>query len=261
VVVTAETDEQRRTREQQRDLFDGVAELYDATRQGYPAEIVDSIFTTAGIGPGSAVLEIGCGTGQLTREFAGRALSLTAIDIGTAMVATARRNVADPMARFQTSSFEDFADGAPFDLIVSATAFHWVDPGIGLAKAARLLRPGGWLALLTTGECYPEPLRTRLRDLWMRYGRQNGKWADQPAWLPALRQTTLFGGIVEASHTRPLRLPVQTVMGVERTRATFLSYSKQDQANFTADLRTLLEPSSDIDLVQETFLAMATAAT
>jgi SAM-dependent methyltransferase len=107
------------------------------------------------------VLEIGCGTGQLTRELAGGALNLTAIDIGAAMVETARRNVADPMARFQISSFEDFADSGPFDLIVSATAFHWVDPGIGLAKAARLLRPRGWLALLTTGE----RCRAEVRDL------------------------------------------------------------------------------------------------
>ncbi len=94
-----------------------------------------------------------------------------------------------------------------------------------------------------------------------RWRRQTGKWTDQPAWVTALRQTTLFGEIVEASHTRALRLPAQTVLGVERTRATFLNYSKQDQANFTADLRTLLEPSSHIDLVQETFLAMAPAAT
>jgi hypothetical protein len=72
---------------------------------------------------------------------------------------------------------------------------------------------------------------------------------------------TLFGGTMEASHARALRLSAQTVLGVERTRATFRSYSKQDQANFTADLRTLLEPSSHIDLVQETFLAMAPAAT
>jgi len=261
VLVTAETDEQRRTRERQRGLFDGVAGLYDATRQGYPAEIVDCIFATAAIGPGAAaVLEIGCGTGQLARQLAGRAFNLTAIDIGAAMVEAARRNVADPMARFQISSFEDFADSEPSDLIVSATAFHWVDPSIGLAKAARLLRSGGWLALLTTGERYPEPLRTRLRDLWMRYSRQTGKWTDQPAWVTALRQTTLFGGTVEASHTRALRLPAQTVMGVERTRATFLSYSKQDQANFTADLRMLLKPSSHVDLVQETLLAMAPAA-
>jgi 2-polyprenyl-3-methyl-5-hydroxy-6-metoxy-1,4-benzoquinol methylase len=135
------------------------------------------------------VLEIGCGTGQLTRQLAGRAFDLTAIDIGAAMVRTARSNVADTTARFQVCSFEDFADTGPFDLIVSATAFHWIDPGVGLAKAARLLRPMGWLALLTTGERYPEPLQSRLRELWVRHSRQSGEWADQPAWLEALRQS------------------------------------------------------------------------
>jgi ubiquinone/menaquinone biosynthesis C-methylase UbiE len=61
VVVAAETDQQRRKREQQRGLFDRVAGRYDATRQSYPAEIVEAILTTAGIGQGAAVLEIGCG--------------------------------------------------------------------------------------------------------------------------------------------------------------------------------------------------------
>ncbi len=260
MVVTVETPAQRRTREQRRVLFDGVAGLYDATRQDYPAEIVDAVIANATIGPGAAVLEIGCGTGQFTRQLAGRALNLTAIDIGAAMVQTARRNVADATARFQVCSFEDFADSGPFDLIVSATAFHWVDPGVGLAKAARLLRPGGWLALLTTGERYPEPIQSRLRDLWVRHSRQTGKWADQPAWLTTLRETRLFGETVEASHTRAIHLPAETVIGVERTRATFLTYAEQDQAEFTADLKALLEPGSHIDLIQESFLAMAPIA-
>jgi ubiquinone/menaquinone biosynthesis C-methylase UbiE len=258
--MAAETPEQRRRREQQRGLFDRAAALYDATRQGYPAEIVDAVLMTAAIGPGAAVLEIGCGTGQLTRQLAGRALNLTAIDIGAAMVAAARRNIAAAAVRFQVTSFEDFAGSGPFDLIVSATAFHWVDPGAGLAKAARLLRPGGWLALLTTGERYPEPLQTGLRNLWMRYSRQSGKWSGQPPWLTALRETALFGATVETSHAIPLRLPAQKVLGVERTRATFLSYSEQDQADFSADLGALLGHASHIDLVQETFLAMAPAA-
>jgi ubiquinone/menaquinone biosynthesis C-methylase UbiE len=258
--VTAETPEQRRTREQRRVLFDGVAGRYDATRPGYPAEITGAVVANAAIGPGAAVLEIGCGTGQLTRQLAGRALSLTAIDIGAAMVQAARRTVADATARFEVCSFEDFAGVGPFELIVSATAFHWVDPGVGLAKAARLLRPGGWLALLTTGERYPEPLQAKLRELWISYSRQDGTWDGQPRWLRALRQTGLFGQTVEASHSRALRLPAETVVGVERTRATFLSYSEQDQADFTADLTALLAPGTHIDLVQETFLAMAPAA-
>jgi ubiquinone/menaquinone biosynthesis C-methylase UbiE len=255
--VTAETQEQRREREQRRVLFDSVAELYDATRQTYPAEIVDAVVANAALGPGAAVLEIGCGTGQLTRQLAGRELSLTAIDIGAAMVQAARRNVGDASARFQVCSFEDFADSGPFDLIVSATAFHWVDPSVGLAKAARLLRSGGWLALLVTGERYPEPFHSRLRDLWISYSRQRGEWSGQPVWLAALRDTGLFGETVEANHTRALRLPAETVLGVEQTRATFLSYTGQDQAGFTADLQALLVPGSHLDVLQETFLAMA----
>lgn len=255
--MTVETPEQRRTRERQRVLFDDVAGRYDATRQGYPAEVADSVIANAAIGPGAAVLEIGCGTGQFTRRLAGRGFDLTAIDIGAAMVRAARRNVADVTARFQVCSFEDFADSGPFDLIVSATAFHWIDPGVGLAKAARLLRPGGWLALLTTGERYPEPLLGRLRDLWVSYGRG---WDDQPSWLVALRESRLFGAPVEASHTTALRLPAEGVIGVERTRATFLSYTEQKQAAFTAELTALLVPGSHVDVTQDSFLAMAPRA-
>ena len=156
--------------------------------------------------------------------------------------------------------FGDFAGSGQFDLIVPATAFHWVDPGTGLAKAARLLRPGGWLALLTTEERYPEPLGSRLRELWMRYSRQSSGWPGQPAWLTALRASGLFGAPVEVSHTRALRLPAETVLDAERTRATFLSYTEQDRAGFTADLQALVMPGSQIDLRQETFLAMAQTA-
>jgi 16S rRNA A1518/A1519 N6-dimethyltransferase RsmA/KsgA/DIM1 with predicted DNA glycosylase/AP lyase activity len=75
---------------------------------GLSRRIVSTVFSTAATGPGAAVLEIGCGTGQFTRQLAGRALDVTAIDIGAAMVAAARRNVADPRARFQVCSSQDF---------------------------------------------------------------------------------------------------------------------------------------------------------
>jgi len=259
--VISETDEQRGRREQWRRLFDGIAGRYDAARPGYPAEIVDTVCAIAGTGPGASVLEIGCGTGQLTRQLAGRSFQLTAIDIGTAMIAAARRNVSDLAARFQVCSFEQFTGRGPFDLIVSATAFHWVDPGIGLAKAARLLRPGGWLALLSTEERYPEPLRTALRALWVTHSRQVVRAAGQPAWVAGLRDTALFGEPAEQVHTTAMRLPVQAVVAVECTRATFLSFSESDQAGFTADLIALLQPGDHVDLVQETLLAMAAVVT
>jgi ubiquinone/menaquinone biosynthesis C-methylase UbiE len=254
--VQSETDEQRRKRQEQRVLFDGIAERYDASRQDYPAEIVDAILSTAETGPGASVLEIGCGTGQLTRQLAGRRFDLTAIDIGPALITEGRHKISDPTVRFEVSAFEDFSDRGPFDLIVSATAFHWVDPDVGLAKAARLLRPGAWLALLSTGERYPEPLRTALRDLWLKYSR-TGKWATGPSWVAELRETPLFGEVVEILDQRALQLPAEAVLGVECTRATFLSYSKTAQEGFARDLRRLLGPSPSVELTQETLLGMA----
>jgi hypothetical protein len=112
------------------------------------------------------------------------------------------------------------------------------------------------LALLSTGERYPEPLRTALRELWMRYSR-SVDWTTGPSWVAELRDTPLFGEVAETTHQRGLRLPAEAVVGVECTRATFLSYSETDQAGFAADLRRLLEPSPYVGLVRETLLGMA----
>jgi 2-polyprenyl-3-methyl-5-hydroxy-6-metoxy-1,4-benzoquinol methylase len=260
-IVATEAEAERIRREHWRRLFDNIADRYDATRPGYPAEVLDEVCTAAGLRPGAQVLEIGCGTGQLTRQLAGRGYQLTAIDLGASMVAAAERNVADPQVRFEVCAFEEFAAAGPFDLIVSATAFHWVDPSIGLAKCAQLLRPGGWLALLSTGEVYAEPFRTQLREQWTRYSRQIVRASYQPVWVTLLRDTPLFGEPVELRHTSPLQLPAEAVIGLERTRATFLSYSEQDQADFTADLSELLEPRSPVELVRDTLLSMAQKAT
>lgn len=94
----------------------------------------------------------------------------------------------------------------------------------------------------------------------LRYNRSSQEWTSQPAWLTGLRETGLFGGTVEMSHRRSRRLSAETVLGVERTRATFLSWPEPDQAAFTADLEALLETTPQIDVIQETFLAMAPTA-
>jgi ubiquinone/menaquinone biosynthesis C-methylase UbiE len=154
----AETEEQRSKRHQRRTLFDGVADLYAASRPGYPGEIIEFLTATAGVGQGSSVLEVGCGTGQLTNGLAHYGFDLTAIDIGPALVAAAQDRLAEASISFQVCSFEDFAAAdASFDLIISATAFHWVDPEVKFSKSAQLLRPSGWLALLSTERLYVRP--------------------------------------------------------------------------------------------------------
>jgi ubiquinone/menaquinone biosynthesis C-methylase UbiE len=131
-------------------LFDRIPEEYDRVRPSYPDELVDRACSVAGLGPGSRVVEVGCGTGKLTVALAERGLRVDAVDPGGNLVEIARARVPGSSVRFHVARFEDveLPSGA-FDALFSATAFHWVDPDVSWSKAARLLRPGGVLALLT----------------------------------------------------------------------------------------------------------------
>ncbi|MFI5555352.1 class I SAM-dependent methyltransferase [Streptomyces sp. NPDC051738] len=133
-------------------IFDEDAELYDRARPGYPPELFDDLEELAGARPGSRVLEVGCGTGQATVPLAGRGCRITAVEAGPRMAEVARRNLAGAAAvAVVTAEFESWPlPEEPFDALVSATAFHWLDPAVRIVKAADALRPGGALAVVRT---------------------------------------------------------------------------------------------------------------
>lgn len=260
VDMAAETGQERSKRRHQRMLFDGVAELYEASRLGYPSDIVEFAVATAAVGAGSEVLEVGCGTGQLTESLACYGFRLTAIDIGPSMVAAARRRLDGPALSFQVSSFEDFAAAsASFDLIVSGTAFHWVDPEVRFRKPARLLRPGGWLALLETGERYDDPLRAALIGMWAARGAPGRAGVRQPhfADTEVVAGTGLFETPIHKTHTQPIVRTAETVVGVENTRATSLNWPDDVRREFTEELRHHLRSQTEVHLTQQTSLTMA----
>ncbi len=130
--------------------FDRVAAAYDANRPAYPDELVDRAFELAGLGHGDRVLELGCGTGQLTRSLIARGVRVTVVEPGEHLIALAGRNLEGGgevelvNARFEDADFPDGRFGAVF----SAAAFHWIDPDVSWRKAAAALAPGGTLALI-----------------------------------------------------------------------------------------------------------------
>jgi SAM-dependent methyltransferase len=135
-----------------RAVFDEDAELYDRARPGYPDALFDDLFTLAGIGAGSRVLEIGCGTGQATMALAERGCAVIAVELGANLARAAARNLAGyPDAQVVVSAFEDWPlPDQPFDAVVAFTAFHWVDQSLGIDKVAGALRSGGAFATVTT---------------------------------------------------------------------------------------------------------------
>ena len=147
-------------------LFDTIAEDYDRVRPTYPPALVDR--ACAGLPDCARVLEVGCGTGKLTRELAHRGFRLDAVEPGPAMIEVARRSVGDTVT-FRLGRFEDVdLTAGAYDAVFSATAFHWVDPAVGWAKVARLLRPDGSFALLTHLADNTGPVDTEIRAAWQQ---------------------------------------------------------------------------------------------
>ena len=132
-------------------VFDEVAEDYDRHRPTYPDALVDRACEGAGLGPGAAVLEIGCGTGQLTRSLLARELRVTALEPGQQLIARARdrcNGVGD--VQFVNSRLEDASlPCARYSAVFSASAIHWIDPNVSWRKAADALADGGSLALVS----------------------------------------------------------------------------------------------------------------
>lgn len=155
-----------------RTIFDDGAALYDAVRPGYPDELIEDVVSLSGMPEGGRVLEIGCGTGQATLPFARRGYAMLCLDAGRNMAALAAEKCRPyPNVRVLPVSFEDWPlEPAAFDLVISATAFHWISPEIGYSKAVSALRNDGALAVFWNMDTRPRgPLFRALQEAYRKH--------------------------------------------------------------------------------------------
>jgi SAM-dependent methyltransferase len=250
---------ERERRRYQRRLFDTVAPLYAATRPGYPPELASCIVDTAGAEAGDPVLEVGCGTGQLTSALTPFGFALTAIDVGASLIELAQDRVAG--VAFRAVSFEEFDAGpGTFSLVVSGAAFHWIDPEVRFVKAARLLRPGGWLAVAGYEEQYDEPLGSAVERMWRARASDDGAWLTRPADGDAISGSGAFGRPAHRAFTRRITRSAEDVIGVENTRATSLSWPPQVRRAFNAELRERLPAAVGVTVTSSVTMAPVLAA-
>ena len=117
------------------------AERYDRARPRYPEALIRAIIDGS---PGREVLDIGCGTGIVARQFQAAGCQVLGVDPDERMASLARQTGIE----VEAARIEEWDPaGRRFDAAVAGQAWHWVDPVAGAATAARALRPGGRLAL------------------------------------------------------------------------------------------------------------------
>ena len=146
-----------------------IAEAYH-TRPPYPAAMFDLL---AGLLPAAAprLLDLGCGTGEITLHMRGRVAEIDAIDPSAAMLAVARGRPGndDPRIRWVRSTAAEALLRPPYGLVVASESFHWMDWTRVPARLAAALHPDGWL-VLTGGRAFVDaPWQTDLRRLLARY--------------------------------------------------------------------------------------------
>ena len=124
--------------------FESGSDIYERARPTYPAEAVDLLAATAGLTPGSQVLDLAAGTGKMTRRLVERGLRCVAAEPSPSMREVfTRRRPGDPLVG-ATAEQVPLGD-ATVDAVVVAQAFHWFDPEMALAELAGSCAPGvGW---------------------------------------------------------------------------------------------------------------------
>lgn len=141
--------------------FDRGAEVYEIARPTYPHAAVSWLLRDRP----TRVADLAAGTGKLTRLIAPRVREVVAVDIAPNMLAQLRR--AAPGIRTQVGSAERTGlPDAGADLVTVAQAWHWFDPAAATAEIARILRPGGALAIVYNHLDRAQPWAAASRTSW-----------------------------------------------------------------------------------------------
>jgi SAM-dependent methyltransferase len=171
--------------------FGAVAALYDRARPSYPAALVDALVD----GSPRTVLDVGCGTGIAGALFAARGCSVLGIEVDARMAELARAKGLE----VEVTPFERWEPtGRSFDLVISAQAWHWIEPREGAAMAASVLTEGGRIGAFWNFGDPPLQLRERLLPV---YGRLEPDLANASVLLGnrQVRAQTTLRGIADSS--------------------------------------------------------------
>jgi ubiquinone/menaquinone biosynthesis C-methylase UbiE len=218
-------------------VFGQVADVYGRSRPGYPVAAVNWLVG----GPPHRVLDLGAGTGKLTASLAAAGHDVFAVDPSPQMLAVLRSAIPGAVA------LEGRAEAIPLpdsdvDTVVVAQAFHWFDHAAAVPEIARVLRPGGRLALVWN-------LRDESTPWVAELSRIIGSQDALPVEVaPALRAAhTLFGQLETARFRHTQRLDQDILVSLVRSRSYVAVRSAAEQTEIVAEVIRLFDRFAESD--------------
>jgi SAM-dependent methyltransferase len=211
--------------------FGPVAEAYERARPGYPEAAVRWLVGTESLD----IVDLGAGTGKLTRSLVALGHRVTAVEPLPEMLAHLRGVVPG------VTAVEGGAEAIPLqdasaDVVTAAQAFHWFDHGLALREIARVLRPGGWIALVWNTRDDREPWVAQLSEEAIG----NEGFEERDAAAP-IAQSGLFEAVERALFPHSQRVDREGLVDLVLSRSYCAVLTPEERAPVLEHVERIFE--------------------
>ena len=247
-----------------RGSYNQIAGLYDRARPGYPEALFDDIVALSRIPPKGHILEVGCGTGQATVPMARRGFHIDAVELGGELAAIAAAKLARfPNAKVIHADFETMPmRRGHYDLLLSATAFHWIAPDLRFKRAYEALKPGRALALFWIRPALTDASRhfhDQLQEVYEQIAPQLTRYYARPPhpsevnteFADAIPASSLFDAPRIRKHLVATEYSADAYIDLLGTFSDHLLLPADSRRRLFDDIKALIDREFDGAIVRE----------
>jgi ubiquinone/menaquinone biosynthesis C-methylase UbiE len=223
--------------------FGSAADVYERARPGYAPEAVAWACERLGISAERTVLDIGAGTGKLTRSLVPTGARLIAVEPLDEMRAKLVEAVPGAEALAGTAEELPLPD-ASVDAVVCAQAFHWFRAELALPEIHRVLRPGGGIALLWNNRDLSDSIQERIDAVLEPVRGEAERYWNEESW-PPLQASPFFGPVEHGTWPGEQHVTVDELLEVVASRSYVASLDEPARAEVLNRIRESVAAESE----------------